>query len=157
MTDNGTPLPSHGLNHHLSYQIGYRSAEKCHDSLFKSLSRKPDVKHAYTDIIRQYECDGYIRRIQPDVVGHSWYLPHFPVLKSDRDTTKCRIVYDGASVHQGVALNDVISKGPKLQSELFDILTRFRHNPVAIACDITKMYLQIKIPAGDTPLKKFWG
>ena len=65
-------------------------------------------------------------------------------------------MYDGASVHQGVALKDVISKGQKLQSELFDILTRFRHNPIAISCDITKMYLQIKIPETDRYFRFLW-
>ena len=74
---------------------------------------------------------------------------------SDRDTTRCRIVYDGASRHYGVTFNDIIHKGPKLQSDLLDVLTRFRETPVAIACDIARMYLQIGIPENDRPYFPF--
>lgn len=49
----------------------------------------------------------------------------------------------------GISLNDVIHAGPKLQRELFDVLIRFRRNPVALVCDIQEMYLQIEIEAED--------
>ena len=42
-------------------------------------------------------------------------------------------------------MNDAICAGPKLQRDLFDVLIRFRRNPIALACDIKEMYLQVKI------------
>ncbi len=45
-----------------------------------------------------------------------------------------------------ISLNDVIYAGPKLQKNLFDVLIRFRRNPVALVCDIKEMFLQIEIP-----------
>ena len=41
--------------------------------------------------------------------------------------------------------NDMIHVGPKLQQDLFNVLVRFRLNPVGVACDIKEMYLQIEI------------
>ena len=59
----------------------------------------------------------------------------------DKTTTKVRIVFDCSAKMDGVSLNDVICAGPKLQKDLFDVLIRFRRNPVALACDIKEMYL----------------
>ena len=42
-------------------------------------------------------------------------------------------------------MNDLIQAGPKLQIDLFDVLLRFRRNAVAVFCDISEMYLQIKV------------
>ena len=52
----------------------------------------------------------------------------------------------------GVSLNDVIYAGPKLQQELFDVLIRFRRNPIALACDVKEMYLQVEIKEKDRPM-----
>ena len=51
-----------------------------------------------------------------------WYLPYFPVVKKDRSTTKIRIVFDASARHNGIALNDVICQGPKLQNDLLNVL-----------------------------------
>ena len=37
-----------------------------------------------------------------------WYLPHFPVVKEDRSTTKAQIVFNASAKLNGIALNDVI-------------------------------------------------
>ncbi|XP_065195672.1 uncharacterized protein LOC135827076 [Sycon ciliatum] len=55
----------------------------------------------------------------------------------------------------GVALNDVISAGPKLQQSLPKVLLRFRQNKVAIICDIQEMYLQISLAPEDRPFHRF--
>ena len=44
---------------------------------------------------------------------NSWYLDHFPFLRSDK-TTPCRIVWNSAAVYDGFALNDGLRKGPDL-------------------------------------------
>ena len=69
----------------------------------------------------------------------------------DKTTTKVRIVFDCSAKTDGVSLNDVICAGPKLQKDLFDVLIRFRRNPVALACDIKEMYLQVEIEERDRP------
>ena len=52
-----------------------------------------------------------------------WYLPHFPVVREDKETTKARIVYDSAARYGGVSLNDNMLPGPKLQQDVFDVLS----------------------------------
>ena len=57
---------------------------------------------------------------------NKWYLPHFAVVKSDRVTTKTRVVFDASAKCGDISLNDMIYPGPKLQRELFDVLLHFR-------------------------------
>ena len=78
-----------------------------------------------------------------------WYLPHFPVVRMDKTTTKVTIVFDCSDKYDGISLNDVIYAGPKLQRELIDVLIRFRRNPVVVACDIKEMHLQVEIAESD--------
>ena len=72
-------------------------------------------------------------------------LPHFPVIRPDKDTSKIRIVFDASAKCHGTSLKDTIHQGPKLQQDLFDILLRFRRFPMALLCDIAEMYLRIGI------------
>ena len=60
----------------------------------------------------------------------------------DKTSTKVRIVFDCSAKMDGVSLNGVIYAGPKLQQELFDVLIRFRRNPIALACDVKEMYFK---------------
>lgn len=107
----------------------------------------------YSRVIKGYVEKGYLRRVEPDEPSppEVWYLPHFPVVRMDKTTTKVRIVFDCSAKTDGVSLNDVICAGPKLQKDLFDVLIRFRRNPVALACDIKEMYLQVEIEEEDRP------
>ena len=107
----------------------------------------------YAQTIQAYVEKGYLRKVQPDEESppEVWYLPHFPIVCMDKTTTKVRIVFDCSAKTDGVSLNDVIYAGPKLQIDLFDVLIRFRRNPVALACDIKEMYLQVEIEESDWP------
>lgn len=89
------------------------------------------------------EAKGYIRRLEPGEIddGPSWYLPHFPVVREDKETTKVRIVDDSAARYGGVSLNDTMLPGPKLQQDVSDVLLRFRNNPVAHGCRSDKNVL----------------
>ena len=44
-----------------------------------------------------------------------------------------------------VSLNDTMLPGPKLQQDVFDVLLRFRSNPVALEADLTGMFSQVTI------------
>lgn len=54
----------------------------------------------------------------------------------------------------GFSLNDVLHIGPKLQTELPDILLRWRRHRFVFAGDIEKMYRQIRVHEDDWPLQQ---
>ena len=93
----------------------------------KRLLKYPEIAAAYSENTTQYLEKGYIRKIDPteEKPARRWYLPHFPVVRLDRTTTKTRIVFDASAKFGGISLNDVIYQGPKLQRDLNDVLLRF--------------------------------
>lgn len=80
-------------------------------------------------------------------------MPHFPVVKEERVTTKVRVVFDAASKHDGKSLNDTMLPGPKLQ--VVDVLTRFRGAPVALSADISEMFFRVQLQDKDRPFHRF--
>ena len=124
------------------------------ESTEKNLKGKDSfVQNEYDSTIKAYVEKGYLRKVSPDETPptFTWYLPHFAIVKLEKKTSKVRIVFDCSAKHKGISLNDAIYPGPKLQTELFDVLLRFRRNPCGIACDIREMYLQIEIEEKDRP------
>ena len=75
--------------------------------------------------------------------------------------TKLRLKYALCLIVQqkmdALSLNDAICAGPKLQKDFFDVLIRFRRNPIALECDIKETYLQVEIEERDVPyFRLFW-
>ena len=135
-----------------NYAMALQRLEGTEHRLLKS----PEIARTYIDCIEQYTLKGYIRKVpKEDRPTARWFLPHFPIVRPDRTTTKTHIVFDASARYQGVSLNDVICQGPKLQRDLFHVLLRFRKNPVAMVCDIAEMYLRIEIAPEDRPFHRF--
>lgn len=109
----------------------------------KNLMKNPVVAKEYQSTIKAYVEKGYLQKIDPakEEPPGAWYLPHFPIARMDKSTTKVRIAFYCSAKYDGISLDDVIHAGPKLQQDLFDVLIRFCRNPVAVACDIKEMYL----------------
>ena len=110
-----------------NYEMALRRLEGTEHRLLKRL----EIARTYTDSIQRYTLKGYIRKVpREDRSAARWFLPHFPIVRPDRTTTKMRIVFDASARHQGVSLNDVICQGPKLQRDLFPFSSVFGNTPL---------------------------
>ena len=122
----------------------------------KTLKKKePEIQNAYSQVFEDYLMKDYIQKLSKFEGVEQWLLPHFPVVKEERVTTKVRVVFDAAMKQEGKSLNDAIRPGPKLQRELVDVLTRFRRAPVALSGDISEMFLQVELQEKDRPYHRF--
>lgn len=83
------------------------------------------------------------------------YLPHHPVIRRDKSTTKLRVVYDASAKTSGLSLNDCLNPGPKFDQKILDILSRFRVHRVAVMADIEKAFLMISIADKDREFLRF--
>ena len=115
------------------------------------------LAHAYQGVIDGYLNKGYIRQVpnsepEPD---SEWFLPHFPVVRPDRETTKVRIVFDASAKFNDRSLNTEALPGPKLQSNIFDILVRFRQELEVLVGDVSQMYHQLILKLEDRPFHRF--
>ena len=86
----------------------YEMAVKRLEDTKKRLVRQKSLSDEYAKILTTYQQKGYIRKvyvwkeIKPE--GKVWYLPHFPVIRRDKTTTK--IAFDASTKHRGTSLND---------------------------------------------------
>ena len=77
------------------------------------------------------------------------------MVRPEKATTKVRVVFDGSAQQNGKSLNSESLPGPKLQSDIVDILVRFTKEPVALAGDVSQMYHQILLRPEDRALHRF--
>jgi hypothetical protein len=125
-------------------------AERRFFSLEKSLNKKPKVAERYNEVMQSNIDKGYIVETTfPTSEQACWYLPHFPVIREDKLTTKVRIVLDSAAQYEDTSLNDMMLTGPKIQKDLIDIILRFRSGAVALTGDIKEMFPQVQLRAED--------
>jgi hypothetical protein len=71
-------------------------------------------------------------------------------------TKVCPVFDASAKGYNGVSLNDCLETGPCLFPNLVETLIRFRRWPVALAADITKAFLQIKVRKEDQDVHRFF-
>ena len=76
------------------------------------------VVAAVTDTIRSGHA---VKATDPGRPGRTWYLPYHAV-RNPNKPQKIRVVYNAAARHRGVALNDVLRKGPDLTTQLLAVL-----------------------------------
>ena len=89
------------------------------------------------------------------IPGGEWFLPHFSVVRPEKITKKVRIVFDGSATYEGKSLNTESLPGPKLQSQIFDILVAFCKEIVAIVGDIIQMYHQLVLTPKNRAFHRF--
>ncbi|KRX12340.1 hypothetical protein T07_9691, partial [Trichinella nelsoni] len=123
----------------------------------RSLRRNPTKAQLYENGMKEYLENGFVEEVN-DVQGQpgrTWYLPHHPVLREDKSSTKCRIVFDGSAQFRNDSLNRQLDPGPPLQKDLVKILLRFRRFRVGLQADISKMFLQIGLHEKDRDVTRF--
>ena len=127
-------------------------------SLAKRLSSDHDLLLQYNSVIQQQLQDGVVEPCTSNMDGvlHH-YLPHQPLVKPGRVTTKVRVVYDAsAKVRRGAnSLNDCLNREPVLLPDLVGMLLRFRVHEVVMAADVEKAFLQISISPSDRDVPRF--
>ena len=84
----------------------------------------------------------------------AWYIPHHGVYHPQKPG-KIRVVFDCSAKFQETSLNDHLLTGPKLTNNLVGVLCRFRRGPVAIMCDIERMFHQFYVKAEDQDYLRF--
>ena len=125
----------------------------------KKLLIKDKTLSQYKDIFLDYEKQGIIEKVPleeiPQPPGKVHYLAQRSVIRSDRETTKIRAVFDASCSNSGPSLNDCLYSGPNLLGKIFDILLRFRLNYISILADIQQAFLNIEISTEHTDFLRF--
>ncbi|XP_008557922.1 uncharacterized protein LOC103578571 [Microplitis demolitor] len=116
-----------------SQQLGHSMhiATKCLNRLIKNISQKPEFNPLYKYFLMEYESMGHMKKVagsyQPSHI--TYYLLYHGVLREESTKTKLRVVFnDSSNTTSRISLNDTLHTGPKLQSEIFDVLLYVRRH-----------------------------
>lgn len=138
---------------------GYMMCSRRLFQLHSRLKKDEPLLREYDQTIQQQIDSGIIEECEeiqhPEDRSH--FLPHYGVIKQDRQTTKLQVVFDGSAKSSNVdlSLNDCLQKGPNLVPHLFDTVIKFRGYPIRIIADIEKAFHQIQIAPDDRRMLKF--
>ena len=86
-------------------------------SLMNRLRVTPTVLQEYHKVIQDQIDGGVVEPVGETEVKRPrqvHYLPHKEVVRSNKDTTKLRVVYDASTRNHGPSLNDCLYAGPSL-------------------------------------------
>jgi hypothetical protein len=109
-----------------------------------------EILREYDSVIKEQLEKGIVEQVARDLIGEVYYLPHHPIVRKDRETTKVRVVYDALSKESGgPSLHQCLYTGPPLTEKIEDILMRFRVHKIALAGDIEKAFLMISVAEED--------
>jgi len=136
----------------------YELSKKRLLNLRERLQQRPELLKTYNDVFEEQKRMNIIETApEESTIGETHYLPHHCVIRNDKSTTKCRVVFDAsAKVPGGTSLNDCLYKGPNLTPLLYDILLyRFRTKAIALIADIAKAFLMVSIAESDRDYLRF--
>ena len=112
------------------------------------MNSNPTLSHEYDQIIKDYLKNNIIEEVNEyQVVTSADFLLHHAVIKSDRETTKTRIVFDASakSDKNEPSRNDILYSGPSLLPLIEDIPLLIRLGRIAVVANIQQAFLQILV------------
>ncbi|XP_028042582.1 uncharacterized protein LOC114252282, partial [Bombyx mandarina] len=141
----------------VSLPDNYNNSLKRLINIENKLDRNPELKQKYTEQMEALVAKGYAEPApKTKTENRTWYLPHFAVLNPLKPE-KLRVVHDTAARRRGVALNDMLLKGPDLLQSLPGVIMRFRQHNITVTADIKEMFIQVKLrPEDRDALRYLW-
>ena len=128
-------------------------------ALERHFEKNPDLREKYYEVFNKYEVQSKIMEVpqnEIDLDKNINYLPHFPVVKETRDTSKVRPVFDGsAKSFNDKSLNDFLETGPALHLKIFSILLRFRRWLIPLTSDVESAFHAINLNPIDQDVCRF--
>ena len=144
---------------HAALPMHYDLSLKRLTGLLRRLRQTPDILQQYDAVIKEQLEKGIVEVVEKGKPhgNQIHYLPHHPVIREDKLTTKVRVVYDASAKTSGPSLNECLYAGPKFDQHILDILLRFRLHKTALAADIEKAFLMVSVtPGGRDVLRFLW-
>ncbi|XP_023815425.1 uncharacterized protein LOC111948165 isoform X1 [Oryzias latipes] len=124
--------------------------------LKRRFERDKQYHKDYTNFMTEIISNGDAEKVPHDEINKSpaWYIPHHGVYHPHKPG-KIRVVFDCSAKFKGVSLNDHLLTGPELTNSLIGVLCRFRKGPVAVMCDIERMFHQFHVRAEHQDYLRF--
>ncbi|KAL4008603.1 hypothetical protein ACER0C_002455 [Sarotherodon galilaeus] len=121
-------------------------AEHRLSSLERRLRRDKKYYEDYVNFMDDIIARGDAEKVPEQELDNeaAWYIPHHGVYHPHKPE-KIRVVFDCSARFQGTSLNEHLLNGPDLTNALIGVLCRFRKGPIAIMCDVERMFHQFHV------------
>ncbi|GFU05935.1 uncharacterized protein NPIL_565321 [Nephila pilipes] len=116
------------------------------------------VYDEYKNIVQEHLNLNIVEECASDLRNNSYYMPHSAVVRSDKETTKVRLVFDASSKGKECkSVNDCLSSEPTLNLSILDVLLKFREYQYAFSSDIQGAFFTIGIDEKDRDYLRYFG
>ncbi|XP_014209954.1 uncharacterized protein LOC106640425 [Copidosoma floridanum] len=130
-------------------QSNVKLATRLFFGLENRLQENPAFSSKYIEFMSEYQVLDHMS-VSSAPLTHSHFLPHHGVFKTLDPYKKIRVVYNGSSPSpSGYSLNNCLYAGPKLQKDIWVVLTRWRMFKYVFTADIVHMFRQILVQPKD--------
>ena len=116
------------------------------ESVERRFRKDPKLADGHCQAINSYVEKEFACKLHPreqSIDGKQWLLPHHTVISPHKPLR--RVVFESASKHNGVCLNDCLEAGHSLYNDLPGILLRFCERPVALVGDVSDMFSHVRV------------
>ncbi|GFU57552.1 reverse transcriptase domain-containing protein [Trichonephila clavipes] len=114
----------------------------------------------YKLVVNNYLSEKIIERVpfeEENLKHNIFYQPHRAVIRTDKTTSKLRIVFHASShAKSQLSLNDCLHTGLNFIPNQFFLLIKFRVNPIAFVADIKMAFLMIEIDESERDFTRFF-
>lgn len=130
-------------------------------SLERSFKFRPGVERGYKAAIQELFKNNHVRLVTPEDPPAKFYLPSHCIVKEGKITSAYRPVFDGSAKTRNadktpaLSLNDTLRAGPKLQTDISEVLFQFRKFAYAVTADVKQLFLNIETHEVDRPYLRF--
>ncbi|XP_045032634.1 uncharacterized protein LOC123474487 [Daphnia magna] len=125
-------------------------------ALMKRMEKDNEMMTSYEAEFRKLKELRFISKADTNFKGIYTILPHHPVVRKDKITSKVRPVFNGsAKPKTGFSANDCLEEGPNLNPDILDVILTFRLNPIAWTADIRQAFLMVKLLNEDAEALRF--
>lgn len=124
--------------------------------LERKLKRDQKYCSDYMNFMKDIITRGDAERVPEEALNNqpAWYIPHHGVYHPQKPG-KIRVVFDCSARFRDTSLNDHLLTGPELTNTLVGVLCRFRKGPIAIMCDVERMFHQFHVRPEDQDYLRF--
>ena len=156
LTYNGTRLPYPGNKIGQAFSTINKSWKKNFSWWRRKMHQNDHLAHTYQGVIDQYPHQGYSQRVpssesEPE---SEWFLPHFPVVQPERNNYSPYYFHTSVKFNKKRLDTEALAE-KKLQSNIFDILVRFRKELEVLVVDVSRMQHQLILLPEDRRFQRF--
>ncbi|XP_058809931.1 uncharacterized protein LOC131675102 [Phymastichus coffea] len=128
-------------------------------SMQRRMQRDPELRKNYCEFMEEYARLGHMRALTAEELGGNsgpaYYILHHGIWQRSDKGRKLRVVFNASRLTtSGPSLNDALHSGPKLQSHISSVITRWRRHRVVFCADVQMMFRQVRVDERDIHLQR---